>query len=741
METKWLNVGYEVQPPQPPHPHPEMRSAAIMPKDDGSELPEIKWLNSGWEVQPIQPPHYKPEQHFAAFIPKDDGSELPLIKWFNKGFEQESGWQPPNPKTSNLALNNHAAAIMVGDYGNEAVFIPPVVNTPTWGFEAPHPVAKWIPKRILASKGRNEFAYFTPWLNFGYEVQSHQPGHPRVEKFGTLIGSDAGSELPEIKWYNFGYDTQSHQSGHPRPERSGSLAVGDYGNENVFIGPAATAPTWGFDIQQTPTRLYSIGKRAFGIEGDNQFVAFNLVTWWETQVWCSKYYRYNLNTDIETGVENVFIPPISSTPTWGYEPQLQPRYKFNKQDSFIKNVENQFVNFYPSGFEVQPYQPQHVNYGRAGNIPVSNVERQFVNWQNAGFEVQPYQPQHIQFAKAGNIPSSNIETPFVNWNNAGWDPILYQPDHPRSEKFGSVVPSANIEAVFVPPVAQVVPFGWEVAPYQPDHPRVEKFGSIVPISNIEIPFINWKNAGFEVQPYQPQHIQYARAGNIPISNIESPFIGWNNAGWEIQPHQPQHQRPERSGSIAPLSNVEFVFTGPPPFVVPSGWEGTLHQPQHVRYEKSGSIMPISNIEAVFANYINAGWEIAPYQPDHPRNEKFGTLIGTDLGNEFPFIAWKNAGWEIQHYQPQHRFLEKFGTLIGTDLGNQGQQIAWLNSGWEVQPVQPPSHINFGKRFAAFAPYPNIEIIFTFVPPPPVTELHSKQFINTVGPMMTIGSVG
>src|SRR5580692_7271328 len=74
--SPFQQYGWEIQPPQPPHPVPERRAAAAMRGHDGIDQVELPWQNAGWEVQPPQPPQ-RLSKRAAAIMRGLDGTELP----------------------------------------------------------------------------------------------------------------------------------------------------------------------------------------------------------------------------------------------------------------------------------------------------------------------------------------------------------------------------------------------------------------------------------------------------------------------------------------------------------------------------------------------------------------------------------------------------------------------------------------------------------------------------------------
>ena len=55
---RFINLGWPIQPWQPPRRRHELRGA-IAPHDDGNQYPLLRFFNYGWPVQPWQPPHPK----------------------------------------------------------------------------------------------------------------------------------------------------------------------------------------------------------------------------------------------------------------------------------------------------------------------------------------------------------------------------------------------------------------------------------------------------------------------------------------------------------------------------------------------------------------------------------------------------------------------------------------------------------------------------------------------------------
>jgi hypothetical protein len=131
--AQWRNVGWEVQPVQPPHPSPERRAASWLRADDGTQYPFLRWLNSGWEIQPPQPPHPRPERAAAIVAPAPLGNiDATLVGFSPMGWEVQPV-QPGHPRPE------RSAAFLRGDDGNYAIFVfvppppPPIVTPPGGG--------------------------------------------------------------------------------------------------------------------------------------------------------------------------------------------------------------------------------------------------------------------------------------------------------------------------------------------------------------------------------------------------------------------------------------------------------------------------------------------------------------------------------------------------------------------------------------------------------------------------------
>jgi hypothetical protein len=65
----------------------QWRAAAQMRGDDGTQARLVRFFPMGWEVQPPQPPHWPRTFRDAAVMLGDPGIQAPLIRFFPMGFE------------------------------------------------------------------------------------------------------------------------------------------------------------------------------------------------------------------------------------------------------------------------------------------------------------------------------------------------------------------------------------------------------------------------------------------------------------------------------------------------------------------------------------------------------------------------------------------------------------------------------------------------------------------------------
>lgn len=605
-------LGWEANVPQPPHQRPEQRAAAVARGDDGAYATQINFQPMGFEIQPPQPPHPRSERS-GAVARGDDGVYDILRQWFPVGNQQESGWQPPHraPEIKAGALKSRsqfgifpnlkpmgwevqpiqpphprperAAAIMVGDTGTEAAFVPP--STTPWGYEFQPMTSRWNPKwTAFVPHDDGVYDVLRQWFVTGWEVQPVQPGHPRTERAasiqvgdsgiqapfvfvaqavvngwdfvtspityhkrpenaGAVAVGDSGTQAPFLVWRNGGWEIASFQPPHPRPERSGAVQVGESGTEATFTPPPVYVSGW--DFLTTTTVLHPRPERAGAMMVG------------------------------ELGIENTYTfvaPPVIQ---WGYEPSPQPPHPRWERGAVArgKSEFGIFPNLVPVGWEVQAVQPPHPRPEKGAQLPFGHqgTDAVFVppvivpvTW---GFEV-PWLPRAFGIARGPAIEGrSDFASPLPLIN--GWDAIFPQPPHTRFERSGAIAASdsgTQAPYIFVPPTIYVS--GWDFLTTTTIlHPRPERAGAILlGDQGIQAQFVppalpTW---GWEAQLAQLIHpLTERRAGAIMRGDegIELPFAVWYSFGWPIQSVQPPHPAPERWSAAIMRGDdgIQFIY--------------------------------------------------------------------------------------------------------------------------------------------------------------------------------------
>lgn len=555
------------------------------------------------------------------------------------------------------------------------------------------------------------------WKNVGSEVQPVQPQHRGVEsKFASVAKGDEGHQDRYTFWKNSGWAIQDIQPNHPRPERIGSFLAGDDGTQNEFA-PPATTPTL---TAQLDVQLHKRINQSFGTV-EYQFLASTLLaSGWEPRPTEVKHPRPERVAAIADGDDG-------------------------NQDDFT-----QWINY---GFTLQEQQPNHPRVERVSCLLLGEdgTDGRFVYWRNTGWELTATQPPHLRVERAGTIQvgDDGTDATYAPVQADGWEAQLTQSlrlhvkpvhrdddahvslyrafiphsweiappltAHPRPERSGSIQPKDDGAYTLYIVWRND---GWEVAPVQPNHPRSERAGSVDTIFNGVDRYNAWRNVGWEIQPYQPQHLKLERSGSVQRGDDgnQTTFQYWNNSGWPVQDVQPNHPRPERVASIAPLVNIEVVY---------SDWRniGWEVQAPDWRFERN-KLLPVPvNIDASYNNWLNSGWEIQTVQPQHVRLERTGSIAVGDSGTtaEYHFTivssVWGHAfdqfwkarppllsatsgrsqfasftlrpmGWEIQPWQPPHRRTERISPIAPIST-IEVVYTNWRNNGWEIQTVQPP----------------------------------------------------
>ena len=556
----WVNAGWEVQPPQPPHPKPE-RSAAIARGDDGNQGTFNFWKNAGWEVQPPQPPHPRPERS-AAVAPHDDGITSPYAVFYNLG-GQVQPWQPPHPRPE------RAGAIARGDDGNENQFA--VWYNAGWEIQPPQPPTQpTVRQRYAGTKGRTDFGIYSPFVKWNeenttpYRWPFRAPGK-------TPDNGDQGIQAPIPTTPPSGYEQTPFAYRKPRP----NVGWPDWNDD----GNNATFAVWqnaGWEF--TPPITKAQPKNVAVTKGRGEFAYQPFQPYgWEIQPPQPPHPKPERSAAI-AGNENIFTAGIQ-TFAWSLDPQFLARFKRPMPVGFPDWNDDGNNNTYRPwtymGWEVQPPQPPY-------HRPPANAIRQRIGSSFLLSTAVPYvdDPRPFQppaWPRVQNRAGQAAVTGFSysnQWVNAGWEVAPYQPQHPRPERFAAIArgDDGNQGRFSV-----WQNDGWEPIGHQPQHPRPERSAAIAPWSDGRAKFAVWYFTGWEIQPVQPGHPRPERSGSVARGDdgIEAKFLFVPAAvsdGWEIQIWQPPHPRPEQrsAGLIGGDQGNEkpFIFVPPPPPVQP-----------------------------------------------------------------------------------------------------------------------------------------------------------------------------
>jgi hypothetical protein len=192
----------EIQSFQPPAFRGGIRGA-LLRGHDGIEAPLLGWRNMGWEVQPPQPPAFRRGTKAASFLRGDEGTQRPFEFWRNAGWEIQSV-QPP------AAQRGRKGAGLKGDDGTHAPFV--FWRNTGWEIQPYQPPAARRGTKGAGLKGDDGIqATFQPWLNAGWEVQPYQPPAFRRGTKGAPLKGDEGTQAVYVSWVNAGWEVQPYQ--------------------------------------------------------------------------------------------------------------------------------------------------------------------------------------------------------------------------------------------------------------------------------------------------------------------------------------------------------------------------------------------------------------------------------------------------------------------------------------------------------------------------------------------------
>lgn len=526
---RFLPFGWFTPPIQPPPPQNRITNAgAIMVGDQGTQARFIRFFPNDWDTHPPQPPHPpQPDGRFAGLIRGDDGIYAPFIRFFPYGWEI-APIQPRHPRPE------AASAIMPSEPGIEAQFVPPVSVTPVWGWEIAPPVLAidWS-KRAPGLKGSSQFPVWSLWINYGWDIPSFQPPHPRIEKSGAIATSEPGIEAKFVPPATtpWGWDIPPVQPP-ALPYRLKTAAFKSLGS--IETPPFVFQPS-GWEIAQPLTRHQVFKSPETGDQGTQaQFINF-INYGWSTpslQPPHPRPERAGAIATSEPGIENIFIPP--TLVTWGWD-IAAPFVRYRRlADPEIgdQGTQASLINFIAYNWSIPPFQPPHPRPERAGAIMPSEpgIEAQFVFTPATpiiwGWEQPPLQLKKSTATRYFGIEGSG-DFAFFDFQPYGWELPSFQPSHPRPERSGAI-PTGDQGTqntfTFVPPAVAI--WGWEVQPFQPVY-RINRLPAMLKgDEGIQAQFVRWFNMGWEIPPFQPRHPRPEHAGAIMVGHqgIDAPYV-------------------------------------------------------------------------------------------------------------------------------------------------------------------------------------------------------------------------
>lgn len=611
------------------------------------------------------------------------------------------GWAPLNEQPRRKRWRANASAIFF--VSGFAAFAKPPVG---WENQA------WQPfrtrRKIGTPPGNNPDDVFvspvvaTPAWQFS--TQEFQPPGPRIAQRGAAFPDDVADfndQTPLVNFYPAGWEIQSHQPKHPRPENAGAIAAGDDGDEYPFIFTVVT-PAWQFSAQEFQPPAARVWKRgavfpddASGFNDQPPLLNF-YPAGWEVQAVQPPHprpERFGAIAPREDGIERPFAnfypmgwevqPPQPLQPPVGRE-SIRGGGLMRGDDGTVAPYVVQLA----AGWEIQSVQPPRFLpwYRRAAALMIGDdgTYQQYASWRNFEWGVQNFQPPHPHPERYAAIAPKDdgITATYSVWRNAGWEIAAPNPQHLRRLLI------LNIDAVFVAP-AFTPPFGWENQPPQP--PRFpfanRRAGAIMPKEDgTEAGFAFWYNFGWEVQPPPPPRRRWERFAAIALGDdgVQYPLLRFLGFGFENQPPQPPHPRPERSASIMRGDDGNqgtFAFVAPPPW----GFEQPYLFPRYAPPQRWAALAGPENIPGVMLQFYQFGFENQPSQPLWPR-VRHGAAIQPGDPNHLPsLLRFVPMGWEPTPPLFRHPRPELAGAIMAGDSGAEAPFVARIATGWGFEP--------------------------------------------------------
>jgi hypothetical protein len=589
------------------------------------------------------------------------------------------------------------------------------------------------------------FVFFNPTPKWPHSAQDVQPPAPRFAQRAAMMPSDAadGGRFTQINYLPFGWEVQSVQPPHIKVEaRHGGVAVGEQGTENVFYPAGLPYYNFGFENQppQPPSPVRSwTGYRGVGMRGDDGIV--------------KQFANF-----FPLGFEQVPQPQPPRWPQWNMRGLIMP-----KDDG----THAKWTYWVSVGFEEVPQpQPPHPRPEKSGAVAFGDHGHQYVFYPQAifyqwGWDVQPPQPPNPvktpQVRAAAIMPRNDgNQGTFTFWRNFGWMVQPHQPQHRAPElKFASIAPHGDDSNYDL--YRRWFNFNWENQAWQPPHPKPERSGAIMPVEpgneSLYVYIVaNLILMGFDqVPPLESFRVRYNRGAALSkdnLGNVESVFfLPPPPMGWEVPAFEPRFNRsPSGFAGMAPRDDGVYDLLRN---FLPFGFEVQPPQPPWPRVRLAGAFEPwqIMAEAPFFLPPPPMGWEVAPPFFRHPRPERAGAVMAGEPGNEalYQFVTLFPWGHEQPFIAPRVRF-ERSGAVArgsdGTDaLFSVFRPVGWAPSepvlrpryGWhgpevfeqavEAFPLFAPLLWVDNAKFEQIKPWPRrggalaVDLEMTKIPPP------------------------
>lgn len=538
------------------------------------------WRNMGFEVQPWQPPHRASEKKQGALARGNDGLDKALQFFISHGREAQP-WQPPHP------FREKRGAILEGDDGTQGVYS--FVAPTDFKFIEPTQVLQPLKRpqvQRAALRGESIFGFYTQWLDIGFENQAWQSPHRAPEKkYGALERGNDGLGPTIQTFVDYGAHVQGWQPLRPSKAQRGSALKGSDGIAKPM--PTLSVDLNYFDIQLSAFRQPNRG-RVNGIEGYGDFLPFLDAIWgWENQAYqpiqSGARKRGNVLRKGDDGNHVPTAPPgpvdLQFSENGGLISVKRPLLQRGGLRG--RSYFSYFTPWYDHGFVVQPPQPPQrtakrgaaILRGDDGNLGV------FVYVPPTVFKFVEQTPvlqplKRPQFQRAA-LRGDSLFAYFSAWKDFNFEVQPPQPPRRAATKGATLSGGAFAFNLFTgTPPLQTADYAWFATPlYQPQHLRRERSGLLFGGSVNLDPFIpSGPPAALEFiedarQTFR-QSIANRRFALVGRSDFR-PFLGavW---GWDTQAVQPPRYKTTGHNAIA--GSFGFLPFDNAPFVLDQTWQ-------------------------------------------------------------------------------------------------------------------------------------------------------------------------